>query len=173
MSVFDNNVGVDASGNVTVAGNLTVNGATSTVSTTNTVIADKLIELGNGVNGTPSGDGGIVLERGSSTNAALIWDESADAWVVCTTSATGASTGDLTLTPTSLAASTVSLKEQAAAGADVAAYGQLWVKSNAPNDLYFTNDNGDDVQITNNTVLNAAAPAANDANTILHMQMFV
>ena len=97
-NVFDNNIRVDASGNVTIAGNLTVSGATNTISATNTVITDKLIELGNGVSGTPSGDAGIIIERGSSTNAAIIWDESADEFVLGTTSATGASTGDLTVT---------------------------------------------------------------------------
>tara|TARA_R110002020_G_scaffold150501_1_gene327283 strand:+ start:2955 stop:4658 length:1704 start_codon:yes stop_codon:yes gene_type:complete len=83
---------------LTVAGNLTVTGTTTTVSTTNTVISDKLIELANGTSGTPSGDAGIVVERGSSANAGIVWDESGDTWVACTTSATGASTGDLTLT---------------------------------------------------------------------------
>ena len=41
----------------------------------------------------------------------------------------------------------VSLKEKAAAVADTAAYGQLWVKTATPNELYFTDDAGTDVQI--------------------------
>jgi hypothetical protein len=49
----------------------------------------------------------------------------------------------------------VSLKEQASALADTAAYGQLWVKSDTPNNLYFTNDAGNDVQITDGTSLAA------------------
>jgi hypothetical protein len=53
-------------GNLTVTGNLTVNGSTTTLSTTNSVIEDKLIELSTGTTGTPSGDIGIVGERGSS-----------------------------------------------------------------------------------------------------------
>ena len=77
---------------------LEVTGTTSTVHSTNTVISDKLLELANGTTGTPSGDVGIVIERGSSDNAAIIWDESADCFVLGTTSATGASTGDLTVT---------------------------------------------------------------------------
>ena len=89
---------IDSSGNLWIEGNLTVEGTTTTISTTNTVIADKLFELGNGVTGTPSGDAGIVIERGTSDNAALIWDESRDEFVACTTSATGASSGDLTFT---------------------------------------------------------------------------
>jgi len=41
----------------------------------------------------------------------------------------------------------VQLKEKAAAIADTAAYGQLWVKTATPNELYFTDDAGTDVQI--------------------------
>ena len=42
---------------------------------------------------------------------------------------------------------TMSMKEQANANADVAAYGQLWIKSDTPNSLYFTDDAGNDVAI--------------------------
>jgi len=82
--------------NLTVTGDLTVNGATTTVSTTNTTIADKLLELGNGVTGTASGDAGIVIERGSETNVGLFWDESEDKFVFASGGITGTSTGDLT-----------------------------------------------------------------------------
>ena len=101
-NVFDSSVHADADGNVEIDGSLTVNGATTTVSTTNTVVKDKLIELGNGTSGAPSGDAGIIIERGSSNNAAIIWDESADTFVVGTTTATGASTGDLSVTDAAL-----------------------------------------------------------------------
>jgi len=42
---------------------------------------------------------------------------------------------------------TMSMKEQANANADVAAYGQLWIKSDTPNGLMFTDDAGNDVAI--------------------------
>ena len=42
----------------------------------------------------------------------------------------------------------VTLKEQAAADTDTAAYGQLWVKTATPNELYFTTDAGNDIQLT-------------------------
>jgi hypothetical protein len=45
----------------------------------------------------------------------------------------------------------VTLKEKAAADADTAAYGQLWVKTATPNELYFTTDAGDDIQLTSGT----------------------
>ena len=41
----------------------------------------------------------------------------------------------------------VTLKEQAAADSDTAAYGQIWVKTGTPNTLYFTDDAGTDVQL--------------------------
>ena len=47
----------------------------------------------------------------------------------------------------------VRIKEQASADADQANFGQLWVKSDTPNNLYFTNDAGNDVQITNGSSL--------------------
>jgi len=41
----------------------------------------------------------------------------------------------------------VTLKEKASADADTAAYGQIWVKSNTPNELWFTNDAGTDIRL--------------------------
>ena len=87
-----------ADSNVVIAGNLTVNGSTVTNSSTNTTIEDALIELGTGTTGTPANDAGIIIERGDSNNAFMGFDESADKFIVATTTATGASTGDLTLT---------------------------------------------------------------------------
>ena len=79
------------------------------VSVTNSEIEDKLVELANGTTGTPSGDAGLVIERGSSDNVFMGWDESADAVTFATTSATGESTGDLSLTPAALAAGDTTL----------------------------------------------------------------
>jgi hypothetical protein len=95
------------SGNLTVGGNLTVQGTTTTLSTANTVATDKIFELGNGTSGSPSGDAGIVIERGSSSNAFMGWDESADQFLMGTGSFTGASTGNLTVTKGTLAANLV------------------------------------------------------------------
>jgi hypothetical protein len=89
-------------GNLTLSGDLTVNGTTTTVSTTNTVVSDALLELGNGTSGSPSNDAGLVIERGSSDNVFIGWDESADAITFGTGSFTGASTGNLTITPSAV-----------------------------------------------------------------------
>ena len=47
----------------------------------------------------------------------------------------------------------ITMKEQAAADTDAAAYGQVWVKTATPNELYFTTDAGNDIQITSGTSL--------------------
>jgi hypothetical protein len=88
--------------NLTVSGNLTVNGTTSTVSSTNTNITDAIIELATGTTGTPATDSGIIIERGTEANAFMGWDESEENFVLGTTTATGASTGNLSVTPATL-----------------------------------------------------------------------
>ena len=45
----------------------------------------------------------------------------------------------------------IKIKEMASAVADSAAYGQIWVKDETPNELYFTTDAGDDIQLTDGT----------------------
>jgi len=51
----------------------------------------------------------------------------------------------------------ITLKEQADADADTAAYGQIWVNTATPNELYFTTDAGNDIQITSGSTI-AATP---------------
>ena len=84
-------------GNVVVTGNMTVNGTTTTIASTVTTHADPLIELNTGASSNAN-DLGFVFERGSTgNNAVIMWDESADKFTMGLTTATGASTGDLTL----------------------------------------------------------------------------
>ena len=106
--------------NLTVGGNLTVQGTTTTISTTNTVISDKIIELANGTSGTPSGDAGIVVERGSNSNVGVIWDESTDKWTFSQGTFTGASTGDLSLTNIGITAGLSTFDSVTSTGAVVA-----------------------------------------------------
>ena len=89
---------ITIAGNLTITGNLTTNGASVTNSSSNTTIEDAIIELGTGTSGAPATDAGIVIERGSSDNVFIGWDESADKVTVGTGSFTGASTGNLTIT---------------------------------------------------------------------------
>ena len=51
------------------------------------------------------------------------------------------------ITTLTLGSGTFSIKELASADAPTAAHGQLWVKTATPNELWFTNDDGGDVQL--------------------------
>ena len=65
---------------LTLSGDLIVNGTTTTVNSNTVSIGDNILVLNSDEAGTPSQDAGIEIERGTSTNASLIWDETADAW---------------------------------------------------------------------------------------------
>ncbi len=76
--------------NVSVNGNLTVGGTSTTVSTTNTTIEDNIIELNTGASANTN-NAGIIIERGSAgDNAAIVWKEDTDSFIVGTTTATAA-----------------------------------------------------------------------------------
>ena len=93
-----------AGGNLEVTGNLTVNGTTTTVNSTNTTLDDNLLELNSGATSNAN-DTGIIMERGSTgDNAIIAWDESADKFVVGTTTATASDTGNLSITTGTLLA---------------------------------------------------------------------
>ena len=97
---------ITTTGTIT-AGNLSVTGTTTTVNSTNTTITDRLIELASGA-GSSTADAGIIIERGSTgDNAIMAWDESADRFIFGTTTATGSSTGDLTITAGTIQAALV------------------------------------------------------------------
>lgn len=67
---------------MTVSGNLTVSGTTTTVNTETINLADNVILLNSNEAGTPSQDAGIEIERGTSANKTLIWNETTDKWTV-------------------------------------------------------------------------------------------
>ena len=66
-------------GDLTVS-NLTVSGSTTTINTETLTVDDNIIVLNNNESGTPSENAGIEVERGTSTNTLIRWNESADRW---------------------------------------------------------------------------------------------
>jgi len=72
----------EASGNVYVSGNLIVNGSTTTVNSNVVNVGDSIITLNSDEAGTPSQNGGIEIERGTSSNKTLVWNETDDKWTV-------------------------------------------------------------------------------------------
>ena len=65
---------------VTVTGDLTVSGTTTTVNTETISLADNVITLNSNESGTPSENAGIEVERGTSDNTVLRWNETSDKW---------------------------------------------------------------------------------------------
>ena len=82
-------------GNTTISGNLTVQGnftETVKIATEDPIIALNTA-IGSGAANTY--DSGFVTERGSSTNVAIIWDESEDLFNFITTTDTGVVSGNI------------------------------------------------------------------------------
>jgi len=85
-------------GDVIIAGDFEVTGTTTTVNQTNLDVSDNIIGLNRGATSNIN-DSGIIIERGGTgDNAAILWDESKDEFIVGTTTATPSSTGNLTIT---------------------------------------------------------------------------
>jgi hypothetical protein len=65
---------------VTITGNLTVSGTTVSVDVESVTIADNILILNSNVTGSPTENAGIEIERGTSTNVSIRWNESTDTW---------------------------------------------------------------------------------------------
>ena len=74
----------DDTGEVIIAGNLTVQGNTTQVDSNVVNIGDAFITLNSDETSTPSQNAGIEVERGTSTNVALRWNETTDKWEITT-----------------------------------------------------------------------------------------
>ena len=83
-------------GNLKVAGNLTVSGTTTTINTETLNLADNIIVLNSNEAGVPSQNSGIEIERGTSANVVLQWNETSDYWEIASGGTTGRilTTGD-------------------------------------------------------------------------------
>ena len=90
----------DDTGEVIIAGNLTVQGNTTQVDSNVVNIGDAFITLNSDETGTPSQNAGLEIERGTSDNVLLRWNESNDKWEITTdgTNYNAISTVDATVT---------------------------------------------------------------------------
>jgi len=73
---------VEITGNLQVGGNLNVIGTVNSVNTTQINIEDNKVKLNSGFAGTPTTDAGIVVERGTSTDTEILWNETSDTWTL-------------------------------------------------------------------------------------------
>ncbi len=89
QAAFDNSntkfssSGGSISGDTTVTGNLTVVGQTVYANTTTLLIADNILTLNAaiGQSSPPTVNAGLEVDRGSSANVELLWNETLDKWV--------------------------------------------------------------------------------------------
>ena len=61
-------------------GNLTINGTQTTVNTETLYLEDNIITLNYGTSGAPSENAGITVDRGTSADVNLQWNETSDQW---------------------------------------------------------------------------------------------
>jgi|LauGreDrversion4_2_1035121.scaffolds.fasta_scaffold00453_5 hypothetical protein len=83
---------------LTVSGDLTVMGLTTTVESTTVTVADPLLVLAAGQTGAGAVDAGILIERGTDTNAAFIWSEATNQFVAIMTTDDGTASGSVAST---------------------------------------------------------------------------
>lgn len=77
-----NDAGATVNGNIIVSGNLTVSGTTTYVNTTNLNIGDNIITLNADLGAVaPTENAGFEVNRGTSSNSSLYWDETIKGWV--------------------------------------------------------------------------------------------
>jgi hypothetical protein len=154
---------VTSSGNLTLGGTLSVAagdiGAGNLGSDVNTYIA------GNGAatsyqvlfGNTTSGTSGATSILKDSAASQFTYNPSTNTFYAANSSSTKVITNG------------VFLNELASAGTDVTADGQVWVKNNIPNDLYFTGDTGIDYPVAYATYRKTSATALDNANQSLNM----
>jgi len=75
--------------NLTITGDLTVSGNTTYVNTETINLSDNIITLNANHTGSPTQDAGIEVERGSSNNVILQWNEANDYWEIASGGTTG------------------------------------------------------------------------------------
>jgi len=83
--------------NLTVTGTMTTSGSVQNINVTNLSVSDPLIVLGAGTTNTSGTDKGMIFDRGVDTNAAFIWDESADEFAAVLTTESGTTAGNIAI----------------------------------------------------------------------------
>ena len=87
---------ITTTGNVVIGGDLTVSGNTTTVNTEQLNVEDNIITLNSGVTGAPTLNSGVEINRGTSTDVAILWNETTDKWTFTNDGTNYANLGDVT-----------------------------------------------------------------------------
>ena len=160
---------VEITGSGTDGRDLTVEAGSDPTGATNQNGGDLLLKSGAG-----DGNGTSIMTFSTKTSAA---DATAERMRINTNGnvvINGSQTHAASLTIDGASAS-IALKEMANAPGDEGTFGQLWVKTASPNELYFTTDAGNDIQLTSGTSAagGGGSVSNDDANLILAIQSFL
>jgi len=71
---------VQINSDISISGNLVVSGNTTTLNTEVLTVEDNILILNSGVTGAPSLNAGIEVQRGTSNNVVIRWNENLDKW---------------------------------------------------------------------------------------------
>ena len=153
----------------TITGNLTISGTTTTVSTTNSEITDRQIllndgEVGAGVTGRYAG---LEIDRGSSDNAWLVFDENDDKWKI---SSDNGSSFDTILTGVGAGLTAVVQDTSPQLGGDLEVNNFNIVSANSNEDIQLVPNGTGRVTLASPLKLNdqASAPSSAAGSTILY-----
>ena len=147
-------IGGTISGDLVVTGNITVSGQTSYANTIQLLIGDNILTLNADLPAAfpPSENAGLEVNRGSSANVAVLWNEGIDAWTF-----TNNGTNYFTI-PTNTAVETATTIGQNAFGQANTAYGQANTSYNQANTAYLQANTARDVANLAFAKANAALP---------------
>jgi len=82
VSIGANSGNTTVNNNLIVTGDLTVEGTTTTLNTATLSVEDNIVLLNKNVTGSPSLDAGLEIERGTSANVSILWNETSDLWTI-------------------------------------------------------------------------------------------
>ncbi|MDH3324340.1 MAG: hypothetical protein OEL89_01755 [Candidatus Peregrinibacteria bacterium] len=118
-----------------------------------------------GIYSTSPGKSALTINQGGTGDILNLFDGSSEVVTVID----GGNVGIGTSTPNQLLTieDSISLKEIASANLDTAAYGQLWIKNDTPNTIWFTDDTGVDSQLgIGASVINELGDAIYDGSSL-------
>lgn len=169
---------VTLGGNLIVGGNFTVSGTTTTVNTETINLADNQIVLNSNETGTPSQNGGIEIERGTSANKTFVWNESTDKWTVGSETLvagtfegnlTGAVTGNATTATTLATARAIALAGDVTGTANFNGSGDISITATVADDSHnhtIANVDGLQTEIDTKAELAGSSSQAFSASTM-------
>jgi hypothetical protein len=161
--------GITLASDTTVGGNLTITGTTTTITTTNTEIKDRVITLNDGESGAGvTGQySGLEIDRGSSNNAFIVFDEVSDTFQISTD---GGSTYDSILTGVGAGLTAVVQDTSPQLGGDLDLNSFNIVSAQSNEDIQLVPNGTGRVTIASALKLNdlASAPASATGATLLY-----